>query len=259
MFKTANHYFTSEFLCRRNYHLPKKKLMKKILLLLNIVFATVIYFQNCTMPKQVISPLEGSNKNWHCLNYNDSVFTGIPYSVAQRMFDNYSTVQYADITNPSASAGALAQDSRSVWLSLDVIKKFIYKIEDTLFRKGADQKTRLGIRFYFAAYPDENTMAADPALRDLPREYALHHTLFLVPTFDKAEENNNVHYDFNPFYPVDNRLRRPVDFLTARSSMKKEAFQNQVTLSLGVTGETYMQNHGEVGPPPKPVLGATFP
>ena len=227
--------------------------MKKILLFTNLILISTIYFQNCVMPKQVIGPLEGTNKNWHCMNYNDSVYHGIPFSISETLFNQYSSTQYAKIT---AGPAGLVDDSRSVWFSLDVLKKFIYKIEDTLYRKNCDPNTRLGMRFYFATYPDAARMLESDYLKALPASYANHHTLFMVPTFDSSVSGNIFHYDFNAFKDINAAGKLTPAIL--RRQKESSDWSTTPTLILGVTSETYMQNHGEVGPPPSPVEGATF-
>jgi hypothetical protein len=223
----------------------------KVLMATNLLFAVVIYFQNCILPKQVIVPPETIDKNYHCINYNDSVFNGLRYSLTKSLFENYGTTQYANIT---AGSNAVIDDSRCVWFSLDILKKFIYKVEDTLYRRGLDQSTRLGLRFYFATYPDSAGMAANTELNDLPSSYAKHHTLFIVPTYDEMAGGTVTHWDFNAFEGLNNVSRKPVANYKA---MDKIVNTDPVMAVLTVNDETYMQNHGEVGPPPKPVPGAT--
>lgn len=227
--------------------------MKKLLITSNLLFIAIVYFQNCTIPKMLVGAQPGSNKNWHCINYNDSVFSGIPLSVSSALYNKYGTTQYMNITSGN---NALVEDSRCVWFSLDIIKKFIYKVEDTLFRKGFNPNTRLGIRFYFATYPDSATMRANPYLDGLPSSYANHHTLFMVPTFDSLTNGTRIHYDFNAFnglngnnLPFANKILQQKDVL---------GFWSNSSASLTVSDDIYMQNHGEVGPPPSPVPGSTF-
>ncbi len=220
--------------------------MKKVLIATNLVLLGIIYFQSCISSKQVIVTPEGSRKNWVCLNYADSVFNGITYGTAYNMFETYGDNQFTRITN---NPHPNTEDSRYVWFSLDVIKKFIYKIEDTLHAKGADPSTRLGIRFYFAAYPSRAEMRAIKDLDQLPATYAKRHTLFMVPTYDIASETGTIHQDFNAFEPL-STARRPAPSVQLNNETIKKVFTLKMA-GLGITNDIYIQNHGEIGPPPQ--------
>jgi hypothetical protein len=225
--------------------------MKKLLLATNLLFMAIIYFQSCIPTKQVIVSPEGSRKNWVCLNYADSTFSGITYGTAYKMFETYGGNQFARITN---NLNPNTDDSKFVWFSLDVIKKFIYKIEDTLHAKGADPSTRLGIRFYFAAYPDSNQMKTIKDLNQLPSSYGKRHTLFMVPTYDIASATGTIHQDFNAFEPL-STAKKPSPSMLLDSRTVKSVFTLKMA-GLGVTNDIYIQNHGEIGPPPQP--GTSF-
>jgi len=82
-------------------------------------------------------------------------------------------------------------DALSCWYSLDTLKKFICLIEkySKVLKVPPGQ---LGIRFHYAAYPDERRIRFDS-------NYAKLHTLFMVPTY--ADSGTN--FDFDP---------RPRDF-----------------------------------------------
>jgi hypothetical protein len=227
--------------------------MKKFLIAGNILFASIIYFQNCTPAKMIIGAQPGSKKNWHCINYHDSIFNGIPLTVADLMYNIYGTKQYNTLTG---NALPNSSDSRSVWFSLDVLKKFFYKVEDTLHNQGKNQAMRLGIRFYFGTYPEGKSFSSNPYFNQLPANYAGKHTLFLVPTFDEIVNNITVHKEFNAF--------RQSGELNMLLPMQPILLDTSTTVSttpvsiFTITNDIYMQNHGEVGPPPAPIAGTTF-
>lgn len=79
---------------------------------------------------------------------------------------------------PNNEDGTEFQDSRCAWFSLDRLKQFICNIENDSKCVGL-QHDQLGIRFYYAIYPD-------PAAGDFTgSEYVDklgQHTLYLVPT-----------------------------------------------------------------------------
>ena len=74
------------------------------------------------------------------------------------------------------------EDTRDFWFSLDTLKKYIEYVEYEGTKMGKDN---LGIRIYFAAYPD-NSGYPDPG----------YSTVFLVPT--AAENPNNAVQGFMP-------------------------------------------------------------
>ena len=87
------------------------------------------------------------------------------------------------------------EDTKSVWFSLDRLKNFIWHIEEQNCANGCNDS--LGLRIYFAKYPDL-TAPAQAEFLDLigvPKAYSNHHTLFMVPTY-KNEKMENV--DFFP-------------------------------------------------------------
>lgn len=133
-------------------------------------------------------------------DYSNADFEGIiNYETAQAMANNYKSDKAKSFISTDAQTGTNAfvaeEDARSVWFSLDRLKNFIWHIENQNCNKGC--KDSLGLRIYYAKYPDFN----DPSqpgllgLDNVPKSYAKHHTLFMVPTY-KSE--NGVNVDFYP-------------------------------------------------------------
>ena len=82
------------------------------------------------------------------------------------------------------------EDTREFWFSLDTIKNYIAYVE----QQAKDQKIDdLGIRIYFAAYPNDN-QSADPGFS----------TIVLVPTSRNA---NNIKRGFFPIAPEDENIK----------------------------------------------------
>lgn len=132
----------------------------------------------------------------------------LPVDFIQNLVDNYRNNQLNCI-NQSIKI----DDAHSVWFDLPALKNFIAEIEaQAQIVNPAVQSNDLGIRFYYAAYPE------NPA-QPIPSNYAKRHTLVMIPT--KKEEG--LHYDFNPF--------------------KEEG------KALGVTGIALAENHGTLIPP----------
>ena len=91
------------------------------------------------------------------------------------------------------------EDAHSIWFDLPKLKNFIAMIEEEAGKANPDcSEEDLGIRFYYAAYPKAQhweIMEDHP----VPQEYAEKHTLVMIPTMKKEDEDGEIHdYDFNP-------------------------------------------------------------
>jgi len=129
----------------------------------------------------------------------------------QDLVDNYRNNQLNCINQ-----NIKIDDAHSVWFDLPALKNFIAEIEAQAQIVDPNvQSNDLGIRFYYAAYPE------NPA-QPIPSNYAKRHTLVMIPT--KKEEGLN--YDFNPF--------------------QEEGKALSVT---GVTAIALAGNHGDLVPP----------
>ncbi|MDC8101854.1 hypothetical protein [Chryseobacterium rhizosphaerae] len=126
------------------------------------------------------------------------------------------------------------QDAHSIWFDLPKLKKFIAMIEEEAMKKTPDATEEdLGIRFYYAAYPkleNWNIMESHP----VSEEYAGRHTLVMIPTVKKTDEEGEVHhYDFNT---LDQSINLA---LTARRGGKEE--------------DPIGENNGQLIPPSNPI------
>lgn len=115
----------------------------------------------------------------------------IPTQLIQNLVDNYRSNQLEYI-NQNLGKG----DAHSIWFDLPTLKSFIAEIESQALSIDANvQETDLGIRFYYAAYPD----VPEPTV---PTDYAKRHTLVMIPT----KKESDLNYDFNPLAETDNAL-----------------------------------------------------
>jgi hypothetical protein len=110
----------------------------------------------------------------------------------QTLIDNYRKNHLSAINDTLG-----IEDAHSIWFDLPKLKKFIATIESEAARINPDvTEDDLGIRFYYAAYPDHKNwdiMESHP----VPQEYAERHTLVLIPTLKKTNEKGEAdHYDF---------------------------------------------------------------
>jgi hypothetical protein len=127
-------------------------------------------------------------------------------------FNLVSTMAYYYQSDPhnTPNTGGSSIKTRSVWLSLEKLKEFIYQIES----KSCRCEGNLGVRVYFAVYPpDVDWTSAIGFKNDLdnPQNNDFRHnlmtrytstsnpyekinTIFLVPTI----ESGGINYDFDP-------------------------------------------------------------
>ncbi len=134
--------------------------------------------------------------------------------------------------------------TRSVWFSLETVKKFIYSIEKKTCNTCAGN---LGIRMYLAQYPTTGPSASYTDLTIVDANYSGINTLFMVPTVDIG----NYHYDFDPAFSCN-----PYKLPKMDTSGYYPPGGTIVTAIMS-------QNHGDACPPPPqgqtcPQIGAYF-
>ncbi len=132
---------------------------------------------------------------------------GMNPALALAMVKNY-TDNHLQVINDSLSLAQLRtsvhgtlspSDSRSVWFSLDDLNAFIQQIQDGVKSTCTGATGDLGIRIYFAQYPEAgNPLWNDPNVQsELSNQskYAGMETVILVPTYNDANGND---VDFDP-------------------------------------------------------------
>ncbi len=141
-------------------------------------------------------------------DYSTSGFEGvINFETAKIMAENYKNdAAKAFITangGGDVNTHVAPEDTRSVWFSFERLKNFLWHIENQNCLHNCGDS--LGLRIYFGKYPDFKEVNATTlvGLETVPKEYANHHTLFMVPTY-KNESNDNI-----DFYPGGNNCRTP--------------------------------------------------
>lgn len=142
------------------------KLKKPHLLLFTASLITIFFFSAC---EKVIDPPQQT----------------ISVAEADRLEEEFKGTR-AKILN--AALGF--EDTRDFWFSIDTLKKYIAYVEQQGKKMG---KENLGIRIYFAAYPEKSDYP-DPG-------YA---TVFLVPT--SLEEPSNLKRGFFPIEPTNQNI-----------------------------------------------------
>ncbi len=163
-------------------------------------------------------------------------FDGIDAGLAKLLVGNYRDHHLA-VINQNCVTVTPRQDSRSVWFSLDKVKRFIYQIESKACNMCNDEKPKLGIRIYFGEYPATAAEAGG-----INTDYLGLHTLLMVPTYDDGVSNR----DFDPAYVNAGCRPAPLDsvgaVLTALPPDPQDPDQSNMNL----------RNHGYLFPPPYP-------
>ena len=147
----------------------------------------------------------------------------------QTLVNNYRNNQLIAVKDKTG-----IDDAHSIHFDLATLKKFIADIETLTSANNPEANAEdLGIRFYYAAYPNlENwdIMNGTP----IGRQYAEKHTLVMVPTIKRQDENGEMlNYDFNPL------AMSGSGNLLAMASAK----------NAGAACDVICQNHGALIPP----------
>jgi len=124
----------------------------------------------------------------------DTVFNGYSAQFIHDLILNYRLNQWTTINNGMGTNGTNklgsnhVVDSRSVWFSLDSIKRFIYEIESNVCSNCDNAiKPKLGIRLYYGQY--------NPAVITAPNYYDGLHTAIMIPTISDV---SGINVDFDP-------------------------------------------------------------
>lgn len=155
-------------------------------------------------------------------------------SFVQKLIDNYRSNQLAAINTKFG-----IEDAHSIRFDLSTLKKFISDIENEAKKVNpAITENDLGVRFYYAAYPQVenwNTMEGIP----IGTNYAGKHTLVMVPTLKMGNaEGEILSYDFNP-----------LDASTYNQNNENDGEQGEIMAMNKSLSAILCQNHGNLIPP----------
>lgn len=219
--------------------------MKIASIILNVVLVGVLLYTIYFNPARVQPSLPPPNCNTLCADYSlDGGFRGIDAKLAKMLADNYA----ADEGKKFIGAGrtiTTTEDARNAWFPLETLKRFIWQIEHAACKQGCAGDMRLGIRIYYAKYPDSATMRQTNGLTDVKPAYALHHTVFMVPTYEASGGN----LDFDPFHwGTDNCQPKTIAQHMATGWVTESPLAH--ILLAASTREGDSQNHGDMSPPP---------
>ncbi|MDN3586440.1 hypothetical protein QWY86_07185 [Pedobacter aquatilis] len=201
----------------------------------NPTFSYIIAFFIGAIAVYLIQKLFGGTKKEHGSTKPNTM----SQKAIQKMVDNYRNVQL-EVINKTLGIN----DAHSVWFDFKTLKKFISDIElESVKVQQHITDDRLGLRFYYAAYPkiqDWDVFGNDTSI---PKDFAEKHTLIMIPTLKiKTVDGSYLDYDFNPLDE------------TTYSVERREKNQAMRMMSISNDNETQAlqvmaQNHGQTIPP----------
>lgn len=229
------------------------------LVLFGGITSLIIY--SCNLTNGTISTISDTL----CMNYGNEMNT-LEVKLIHEMTSKYKAKQLLTI-NDNLNVGTTPYfnepawplepygDARAIWFDLETLKAFIYQIEVKAKNNTIPvSSTELGVRIYYASYPNFNDWESYDDLKEqpdgshaVPQEYELRHTLVMIPTINK--EGQNVDFD-------------PLDSNTYTESLNQGANQLKYSIistaqMLALTGinksnsnRDGAQNHGGLRPPP---------
>jgi len=222
--------------------------MKKILIASNVLLLTVILFMACNNNTQKSAEPTTTDQS--------ADTTGETASYANRELpglidDSLAVIMsqaYKDDRNKAYVKGTDKLDARSIWFSLEKLKTFFAKIEAATGSGKCNLK--LGIRIYYAKYPNKTDMAKYPSLAGLSDMVAGMHTLFMTPTYN----HNGKDVDFN-FEDVGDPCK-PTPYAKLLRMNRRHlvgafiGIEKPQAVRPGLEGVPRVENHGGLMPPP---------
>jgi hypothetical protein len=242
--------------------------MKRVLIITNIILFWIVVVQSCGPDgaKSTVQNIGTLDTGFHELRFKDDTITGLlDANLAKEMSEDYysdMSKEYVEYKGTYDGSGNVVvpmksrRDASAIWFDIETLQAFINRAKHSV---GSNCRKKLGIRIYYAKYPDD--FANKPSLRGLNDDVKSKHTVFLVPTVWDDDYNMNI--DFNmeavgdsckpvPFYKVMNV--KPGVFVPGYSALTVARPNN--TYKEMLLEDTAIQNHGGLSPPPDP---GTFP
>lgn len=215
----------------------EKKHLTVVIVLLIIAFGVYAY---CYPPNLKETPqIAGSNRLTASSKSEEIRPSRLNMRLIREMVENYRQIQLKSIEN---SGDPVAKDANSILFDVDTLKKFINDIESAVKQNQPNEKHRLAIRMYYAAYPLK-TKWDQPGYEylkellgdEITELYERKHTLILLPALQNGK---GIYVDFNPFdLKTYNGIKR-------RVSNGQFLFQDN-----GEEDDVIALNHGQLIPP----------
>jgi hypothetical protein len=240
-----------------------------IICLLLCLFSALLTYYFCCQKADEIPDITRSLTDV-CMDYHTEAPATLTTEMVTTMVTQYSGAQLNSIQ--TATLNPVPEDARSIWFDLETLKAFMYQVEYNAKKKKATIKNEeLGIRIYYAAYPNNSKMRALAASQTDPNfsynpDYEKLHTLVMMPTIAAAD---GVNYDFNPldlttFNGFANTPRTGSTYNANSASYTTLSLGTSsapAAIGIGSGGTTSpsisARNHGELNPP-APSAGIAF-
>ncbi len=219
--------------------------MKRLLVTTNVLFLLIIL----SMAFQRKDAPDTRPTFQTCTDCTEDDFHGLSSEELMDGVSRYGTTHADIIDRQRYPLEHNIKDARACWFAVDTLKKFICIIEK-YSRKLKIPAKDLGIRFYYAVYPDSS------AKHLWNRKYASQHTLFMVPTYNDKKKNFDI--DFDPRFSCDEKARLhlgPDDPYTIRDIAelcRRKPGQNGLTI-ITAPDQLSSQNQGQMCPPTCPL------
>ncbi len=244
--------------------------LKLILALVLALFALYIFLfppssdtDKAELPeKEIDSLIQTVDTSVVCKDYEKYKPSTLKTGLIRDMVEIYKSNQLNSIQG--STTNPIASDAYSVWFDLDTIKKFIYHIEKGV-KKNGTTSDKLGLRFYYGAYPKKMFWGKANGYGDLEEflndasktQYETKHTIVMLPTIDVAGKI----IDFNPFDKTTytTGIKKP----TSQFNQEPSNDPNSLIPIMALTGSgkttttdpetrTAAKNHGNLIPPGDP-------
>lgn len=215
------------------------------LLLVSVAFGAYVY----NYPPITTTPVP--NEGSVCLDYENESMSTLDVDLIHQMTENYRANQWTFInTNPRSKT---KNDAYSIWFDIETLKKFLYHIEKTTKdRDESVRNTQLGVRIYYAAYPETEAMNKFPDLSPTEAnpeiaDYASLHTLIMIPTITTPD---GAMLDYNPLDPE--TYKSGLSKIEKYDKNNPSSIPNYTAALSGVMTDarrTGARNHGLLYPP----------
>lgn len=224
-----------------------------------IMAATAVFFAYKYYNVKNLSISIDKKRCSDCMDYNNQrPSSKLDFNLLRTMASNYQNDPTTAASNPGKT--------RSVWISLEKLKQFVYDIES---KTCSCPDNKLGVRIYFAKYPPNSAWTSPTAFKnDLNNPQASEgdflstiitkygsnayqniNTIFMVPTINTGNGN----FDFDP---ADTTWRCTggydiTRFMKRISGKEFNSFNYFSVNSLGISVTALSAtNHGDACPPP---------
>jgi hypothetical protein len=230
--------------------------MKQVLIVTNLLTAGFLLWLFLG-GKILFTPQSNSSTTSNCNTCTNICSDYFGKSVTK--YDVATLKKLVEPYKPGIGNKTNTQPAPNIWFSLDTLKRFIWNIEHNVCGIKCGDKNfnaQLGVRIYFAKYPDANIMQGITDLLNVNPTFANQQTLFMIPTFDETDITQapavTKHIDFDPT----NRGT----FKSSSCSFQKLDVTSGAVLAFGIplapapppqgnTNNTQGQNHGTLCPP----------